>query len=263
MRSEYAPGERPNKRLGQHFLHDAYIIDKIMHCLPAGTEQRIIEIGPGRGALTTHLAEKYPRLELIELDRDLVECLHQKLAGYSVQIHACDVLQFDFSCYAADKIFIVGNLPYNISTAVIFHLLNATRHIADMLFMLQKEVVERICADCGGKSYGRLSVMLQAQCRVSKQFDVMPGAFSPPPKVDSSLVRITPDADRKQRILNQDRFAAIVRAAFSQRRKKISNSLKQHISKTDLVRLTIPTAHRAEQLSISDYIRIANYMAQP
>lgn len=254
-------GHTPRKRFGQHFLHDAQIINRIIDCAPADTKQRIVEIGPGLGALTKPLLKKYSRLELIELDKDLITFLHKELDDPSLQIHACDILKFDFSCYAPDKIFVIGNLPYNISTPVIFHLLDAVEYIEGMLFMLQKEVVERICADNGHKNYGRLSVMIQAQCQVKKQFDVKPGAFSPPPKVDSSIVSITPDISRKKGILDQSIFAAIVRAAFNQRRKKITNSLATLVGKTELEQAEIPADYRAEQLSVEQYITLANQVA--
>ncbi|MGI9229258.1 MAG: 16S rRNA (adenine(1518)-N(6)/adenine(1519)-N(6))-dimethyltransferase RsmA [Gammaproteobacteria bacterium] len=252
-------GHTARKRFGQHFLHDPHVIEKIINCIPAAVDRVIVEIGPGLGALTEPLLKTCPQLELIEIDRDLIARLRQQLQDYpTLQIHEADVLQFDFSRYAANRAFIIGNLPYNISTPVIFHLLDSIAYIDGMLFMLQKEVVERIGATSGGKDYGRLSVMIQAQCRVEKMFDVKPGAFSPPPGVDSSVVLITPAADTRPAIADPTLFADIVAAAFSQRRKKISNSLAQFIDKAQLEQINIPAHHRAEVVTVDDYIKIAN-----
>ena len=252
---------RPRKRFGQHFLHDKKVIEKILACVPPatdGNEKRVIvEIGPGLGALTRPLLEMYPRLELIEIDRDLTARLRQELPPCpTLRIHEADALRFDFSRYAASRAFVIGNLPYNISTAVIFHLLGALEHLDGMLLMLQKEVARRLCAD-GGKHYGRLSVMARAHCEVKKMFDVKPGAFSPPPTVVSSVVALRP-AQRRGGPADPALFAAVVRAAFGQRRKKIGNSLAAFADQARLERLGVSARLRAERLSVEDYIRIAD-----
>ena len=254
---------RPKKHLGQHFLHDRRVIEKIIRCIPPAeerTEERIIvEIGPGLGALTRPLLATGARLEVIEIDRALTARLRREWPAHpSLRIHEADALRFDFSRYGAREVFVIGNLPYNISTPVIFHLLDARERIAGMLFMLQKEVAQRVCAT-GGRRYGRLSVMIQAHCEVKRMFDVRPGAFSPAPAVASSVVLIVPARETaRPRPADPSRFAAVVRAAFGQRRKQIGNALAGFADRPRLARLGVSPQRRAEQVSVDDYIRIAN-----
>ena len=251
---------RPRKRFGQNFLHDANIIANIVAAIDPRSGQRIIEIGPGKGALTRPLLEHCGKLEVIELDRDLVPVLEAELASLGeLRIYQEDVLKFDFNRLQAEprSMRIVGNLPYNISTPLLFHLMNYLPLIKDMHFMLQKEVVERICAHPGNKDYGRLSVMLQFYCDTADLFNVPPGAFYPPPSVNSAIVRLIPHAEKEIAGVDQKTFATIVQAAFAQRRKTLRNNLKTYLSDEDLRSLDIDPACRAETLDLSAFKRLA------
>jgi len=185
---------RARKRFGQNFLHDAGIIQRIVQAVSPQAAQRVVEIGPGQGAITLPLLEACGKLEVVELDRDLIQPLADKAAGLGeLIIYQQDVLKFDFRALAGDdKLRVVGNLPYNISTPLLFHLIDQSTAIQDMHFMLQKEVVDRMAAVPGNRDYGRLSVMIQYHCKVDPLFRVRPGAFTPAPKVDSAVVRLTP-----------------------------------------------------------------------
>jgi 16S rRNA (adenine1518-N6/adenine1519-N6)-dimethyltransferase len=253
---------RARKRFGQHFLHDRGVIERILAALDPRPGDVIVEIGPGLGALTRPLLERSAPLHVVELDRDLVARLRSEIPADRLVVHEADALKFDFGALAGGRrLRVVGNLPYNVSTPLLFHLLDQSEHISDMLFMLQKEVVDRMAAAAGSKDYGRLSVMLQAHLRVEKLFDVRPGAFTPPPKVDSSVVRLTPHRVPPVAIANADAFARIVRAAFSQRRKTLRNTLKNLVAPETMQALGIDPTRRAETLSLAEFARLANHLA--
>ena len=256
------PGHRPRKRFGQHFLHDQFIIEKIIKAIDPAHEDAMLEIGPGLGVLTRPLLSKLDQLHVVGLDRDLIEKLNALFQGENkLVIHSSDALVFDYcQVMARDrKLRIVGNLPYNISTPLIFHLLNQISCIEDMIFMLQKEVVDRITAKPGNKDYGRLSVMIQMQCETKKLFDVPANAFSPPPKVISSVIYMKPYKKIPWNINNMDDFAKIVRFSFTQRRKTIRNSLKSLSDDLSwLDKTEIDLSKRPETLSVETFSRLAN-----
>ncbi len=250
---------RPRKRFGQHFLHERGIIQRIVTAFDPKPSDHVVEIGPGEGVLTRELAGKVARLDVVEIDRDLIERLRQSLPE-SVTIHNADALKFDFCSLAPShgKLRVIGNLPYNISTPILFHLLDQAHCVNDMLFMLQKEVVDRMAAAPGGKDYGRLSVMLQWGAKVEKLFNVAPGAFRPPPKVDSSVVRLTPHAVPPVEVRDPQRFAQIVQAAFSQRRKVLRNTLKGLVAPETMEQLGVNPGRRAETLTLLEFANLAN-----
>lgn len=253
---------RPRKRFGQHFLHDPTVIERIIDSIAPGDGIAVVEIGPGLGALTIPLLQRTGELDVVEIDRDLGAQLEQNCRGLGeLRIHIGDALQFDYRQLHESKIKIVGNLPYNISTPLLFHLLSQIDDIREMIFMMQKEIVDRICAQPGSRDYGRLSVMVQSRCRAEKIMNIGPGAFTPAPRVRSSLLRLTPDPGYRSMITDSSRFAEIVRHAFNQRRKTLRNSLKNFLSPTDFARLGLEPAARAETLEVKDYIDISNYLA--
>jgi 16S rRNA (adenine1518-N6/adenine1519-N6)-dimethyltransferase len=250
---------QPRKRFGQHFLHDQGILRRIVEAAAPKIGDRLIEIGPGEGALTLPLLRVAGEMTAIELDRDLIEPLREKSSGVgALKIINADVLNVDFTELAAGSpLRIVGNLPYNISTPILFHCLTHAASIQDMHFMLQKEVVDRMAAPPGNKTYGRLSVMLQLRCTVEPLFRVLPGAFRPPPKVDSAVVRLTPLSANTLDDADFARIEKIVRAAFGQRRKTLSNALSDVATVAQIQAAGIDPRTRAEQLSPSDYIKLA------
>ena len=250
---------RARKRFGQNFLHDPKIIQQIVEIINPQPDDHIVEIGPGKGAITRLLITKVQQLDVIEIDRDLVDILRQELGEFDhCTIHQNDALQFDFAGLNKSDVRIVGNLPYNISTPLLFHLLNYHSCIQDMTVMLQKELVDRICADTGTKQYGRLSIMLQYYCQTEALLSIKPGAFKPSPKVDSAIVKLTPKKDGLIPLADKKSFELIVRTAFSQRRKTIKNALKNMIDAADLVKIDIAPEMRAENLSIEQFVNIAN-----
>lgn len=252
---------RPRKRFGQNFLHDPIVIRKIIDAIAPEPGDHLVEIGPGQAALTIPLLEAAGSMDAIEIDRDLVPIVQERCAPYGeLTLHNVDALKFDFRQLKTDNrpLRLVGNLPYNISTPILFHLLDAREVISDMHFMLQKEVVERMAAGPGSKTYGRLSVMLQAWCKVSHLFDIGPGAFKPPPKVDSSIVRLVPRTDQEVGIVDPRRFAELVKAAFAQRRKTLRNNLKGLITADQISALGIDPACRAETLSVKEFRQLAS-----
>lgn len=253
---------QPRKRFGQHFLRDQTIIEKIVNVIQPHQTDTMIEIGPGLGVLTRPLMTKLDQLNVVELDRDLVEKLNDEFQNNDkLIIHAHDALKFDY-CHIMqgdNKLRIVGNLPYNISTPLIFHLLDQINCIDDMTFMLQKEVVDRIVAEPGNKSYGRLSVMIQLFCETKKLFDVPASAFSPPPKVISSVISIKPYKKMPWKVKNLHDFAKIVRFSFAQRRKTLRNSLKSLSDDLSWLDETeIDLSLRPETLSVEAFSRLAN-----
>jgi len=252
--------ERAKKALGQHFLHERGVVAKIVQAIDPRPGDHIVEIGPGQGALTFPLLDRIGRLTAIEFDRDLLEPLARaaRAHGELTLVHS-DVLDVDFTALAAGTpIRLVGNLPYNLSSPILFHALDHAAAIRDMHFMLQKEVVDRMAAGPGSKTYGRLGVMLQAWCRVTALFDVGPGAFRPPPRVDSAVVRLVPRPPEEVGIADPARFAAIVRDAFGQRRKTLRNSLARLCDEATIRAAGIDPQARAEQLAVEDFVRLAN-----
>ena len=248
------------KHLGQNFLHDRSVVAKIVLAINPQPGDRIVEIGPGQGALTFPLLDRHGVLTAIEFDRDLL----QPLAA-AAQVHGAltlipaDVLSVEFTALAGDgQIRLVGNLPYNLSSPILFHALDHAAAVRDMHFMLQKEVVERMAAGPGSKVYGRLSVTLQAYCAVTPLFTVAPGAFRPAPKVDSAVVRLVPRAPETIGIDNPRRFAEVVRAAFGQRRKTLRNALDGVVDSATMLVAGVRPEARAEQLAVADFIRLAN-----
>ncbi len=285
---------RPKKRFGQHFLRDLRVVERIVAAFAPQPADHVVEIGPGQGVLTRALVGRVARLDLVELDRDLAAQLAQTYAGTpGVVVHQADALKFDFRALAphrdvqvsrddcmdaggratpgavaetggrerpapGETLRLIGNLPYNISTPLLFHALAQVESVRDMLFMLQKEVVERLSAAPGGKDYGRLSVMVQWRCRVEKLFTVPPGAFHPPPKVDSAVVRLTPHATPPVSVRDPEAFARVVQAAFAQRRKTLRNSLKGMVSAEAMSALGIDPVRRAETLNLQEFAALSN-----
>jgi len=249
---------QPRKRFGQHFLHDRQVLENIVTAIHPQKEDNMVEIGPGKGALTFPLAEHLNQLAVVELDRDLISQL--ETSGKSLTIHNADALKFDFALLAEKphSLRVVGNLPYNISTPLIFHLLKQAEKIKDMHFLLQKEVVDRLAANPGGKVFGRLSVMVQYDCKVEKLFTVSPGAFSPPPKVNSALIRLTPWLEPPAKTNNYQQFSRIVKTAFSQRRKTLRRSLKGLIHERQFIDAEIDSGLRPEQISVADFVSLSN-----
>jgi 16S rRNA (adenine1518-N6/adenine1519-N6)-dimethyltransferase len=248
------------KHLGQNFLHDRSVVDRIVMAVDPQPGDRIVEIGPGQGALTFPLLRRHGALTAIEFDRDLLQPLAAAAQAHgALTLVAADALTVDFTVLAGDReIRLVGNLPYNLSSPILFHALDHAASIRDMHFMLQKEVVERMAADPGSKVYGRLSVMLQAYCTVTPLFTVGPGAFRPAPKVDSAVVRLVPRAAGTVGIADRQRFAAIVRAAFGQRRKTLRNALDGVVDSSRMLAAGVRPDARAEQLHVADFVRLAN-----
>ena len=250
----------PRKRFGQNFLRDQGVIRRIITSIAPAPGDALVEIGPGQGAITTGLLRASGTLDVVELDRDLVRPLAQRCAGDGeLRIHSADALTFDFCSLtpAGGRLRVVGNLPYNISTPLLFHLLERIDCIRDMHFMLQREVVLRMAAEPGCKAYGRLSVMLQSRCRVTPLFDVPPAAFYPAPRVDSAFVRITPLADPPV-IRDPARFARLVASAFNQRRKTLRNSLAKLIGSGVFEQAGVDPSLRADALPVAGFVRLAN-----
>jgi 16S rRNA (adenine1518-N6/adenine1519-N6)-dimethyltransferase len=255
---------RPRKRFGQNFLHDPRVIGRIIAAVNPQPEDHLVEIGPGQGAITLELLKAAGRLEAVELDRDLIEPLKARCAGAGdFTVHQGDALKFDFCSLARDDrpLRLVGNLPYNISTPLLFHFLDQARCIADMHFMLQKEVVDRMAAGPGSKVYGRLSVMLQTRCQVTPLFDIGPGAFKPPPKVDSAIVRLVPHAEPPFHIADPALFDRVVAQSFAQRRKTLRKSLQTLVATEAFARAGIDPSERPERLSPADFAALSNAAA--
>jgi 16S rRNA (adenine1518-N6/adenine1519-N6)-dimethyltransferase len=254
----------PRKRFGQNFLHDHTIIYNIISSIQAKPDEHWVEIGPGQGALTGSLLKKGLCLDVVELDRDLVVLLKEKYRKYhNLQIHSADALTFDFSALvkAKEKLRIIGNLPYNISTPLMFHLLDNANCIEDMHFMLQKEVVDRICATPGSKKYGRLSVMMQYYCATELLFEVPPESFDPVPKVMSAIVRLVPHQQPSVEV-DMVKFNKVVTQAFSQRRKTLRNSLKKLIDEDAIAALNIDPASRAETLTLNEFAKLSKQIQE-
>lgn len=256
-----SPLYRPKKRLGQNFLHDPGVIGRLLAVIDPRPQDHLVEIGPGRGALTRGLLTAARRLDVVELDRDLLEPLRRGLArDGELHIHHADALTFEL-CRLRDGatlLRLVGNLPYNISTPLLFRFLDQAHCIQDMHLMLQREVAERVAALPGSKTYGRLSVMVQAYCAVETLLSIGAGAFVPAPKVESAFLRLVPYRPLPQPIRDQARLAQIVAAAFSQRRKTLRNTLKGMMPVERLAECGIDPGWRAEELSVGAFIDLAN-----
>jgi len=249
---------RPRKRFGQHFLHDAGIITKLVSAIRPAAADHIIEIGPGEGVLTGPLLGSGARLTAIELDRDLAAALPERL-GFPerLKVIQADVLAVDLAAVGGEGMRMVGNLPYNISTPIMFHLFQWRDQVADMHFMLQKEVVDRMVAGPGSKQYGRLSVMAAFHCRMDHLFDVPPGAFRPPPKVDSAIIRMLPKSLDEFTLALLPQLEEVVRRAFGQRRKTLRNSLKGLLDEQQLNAAGIDPTARAENLGLDQFKSLA------
>lgn len=250
---------RPRKRYGQHFLHDQNIIDKIVDAIQPRSDEHLVEIGPGRGALTRPLAETVGRLDVIEIDRNLADTLRQSDWAGCVNVHCEDALKVEFSALAQPgrKIRLVGNLPYNISTPLLFHILASSEFFTDIHVMLQKEVVDRITAAPGNRTYGRLTVALAARCDAEFLFDIRPGSFTPRPKIESSFVRLRPLVPAKVSEDIAPTFNRILRQAFNMRRKKLSNALDGLLDASEIQSTGIDPGARAEQLDVDAFIRLS------
>ena len=260
--------EPAKKHLGQNFLHDHCVIANIVLAINPQPGDAIVEIGPGQGALTFPLLKKHGALTAIEFDRDLHAPLQAAAQAHgTLHLIEGDVLGVDFSALAAQRgdahgqIRLVGNLPYNLSSPILFHALDHAAAIRDMHFMLQKEVVERMAAGPGSKVYGRLSVMLQAYCAVTPLFIVPPGAFKPAPKVDSAVVRLVPKPQAAIGVAHPPSFANVVRAAFGQRRKTLRNALQGVADSAHIEAAGLRPDARAEQVEVAGFVRLANLLA--
>ena len=258
---------RPKKSFGQHFLHDRRYIERIVSAVAPRPDDYMVEIGPGEGALTLPLLGAAGKLTAIELDTDLIPGLQARAASVGeLRIVHADVLKVDFTAMAhshgVPRLRIAGNLPYYISSPILFHCVEHAAAIQDMHFMLQKEVVDRMAAEPGSKVYGRLSVMLQLACRVEPLFEVPPQAFRPPPKVDSAVVRLLPLPPEQLHDASPQHVYAVVKAAFGQRRKTLSNALKQLLDSDAIRRADVDPKARAETLAPADYVRLAKVYAE-
>ena len=257
---------RAKKSLGQNFLHDNNIIEKIVrqaHILP---KDFVVEIGPGLGALTTKILPIVGKLNVVEYDSNIIPILQENCLDLGeLVIHHHDILKFnlrDLITEEQQKIKLIGNLPYNISSPLIFHLLKSAEYIRDMHFMLQKEMVQRICATPDNKNYGRLSIMIQYFCQAEALFIVPPAAFTPAPKVDSQIIRLTPYENPPHAAKNFDLFAQIVKAAFAQRRKTLKNTLKQLVNRATLEKAGINPSARAETITLESFVKLSNIVEE-
>jgi len=257
-------GHRARKRFGQNFLHDDNIINQIVSAIHPLASEKIVEIGPGLGAITTKILQATDQIDVIELDRDIIPKLIKNCNNHpNLTVHQADALKFDIGqicTKTSPKVRVIGNLPYNISTPILFHLFSSIEHIEDMHFMLQKEVVQRMAANPGNKKWGRLSIMVQYYCQVESLFLVPPHAFRPAPKVDSAIVRLTPYTTPPHSVIDKALMEKIVVNAFSQRRKTLRNALKKWLSIEDFEHLQIDPKWRPEQLSVEAFVNIANYL---
>ncbi len=256
-------GHKAKKMFGQNFLVDQNIIADIVACIHPEAADNMVEIGPGLGALTRPLLKRLERLHVVEIDRDIIARLEadypQANNNVKLMINAGDALEFDFATLPA-PLRIVGNLPYNISTPLLFHFASYAKRITDMHFMLQNEVVERMVAEHSTPAYGRLSVMLQYRFAMEKLLDVPPASFRPAPKVDSAIVRMIPLPPEHILVRNEKVYSAVVSTAFGQRRKTLRNTLRSYLDEAAFDELGINPQLRAENLSVADFIRVANYL---
>ncbi|PIE41758.1 MAG: 16S rRNA (adenine(1518)-N(6)/adenine(1519)-N(6))-dimethyltransferase [Gammaproteobacteria bacterium] len=259
-KSGIVEGHKARKRFGQNFLDDPHVIANIIHAISPEPDDLLVEIGPGLGAITGELIEQLNALHVVELDRNLIPFLIAKFEHTKkLTIHQADALSFDFSQLVAgtDKqLRVVGNLPYNISTPLIFHLLEQADNIQDMHFMLQKEVVDRLAAGVGDKAYGRLGLMVQYHCQVNPLFEVPPESFNPPPKVDSAIVRLTPHKEKPFITRQPALLQKLVTEAFSMRRKTLRNALKNSVTVEQMEAVGINPGDRAEKVSLQSFVAL-------
>ena len=253
-------GHRPRKRFGQHFLIDRTCIARIIAAIQPEPDDLMVEIGPGLGALTEPLIELVRHLHVVEIDRDIAQELQGRFASERVTIHRADALEFDFAALGTG-LRVIGNLPYNISSPLLFRIASVSARVRDCHFMLQREVVDRMAAAPGSKTYGRLSVMIQYRFQVEKLLNVPAGAFRPPPKVESAFVRLLPHASLPLLAADERLFGAIVAKAFSQRRKTLRNALAEFVSEAELAHLGIEARLRPENLSVQTFVRLAQFAA--
>ncbi len=254
------------KRLGQHFLHDPFVIDRIVHLIADQPDAIVVEIGPGLGAITAPLLTQQGRLHVVELDTDVIPALIEKCKPLGeLTLHQANALRFDFTNLLSNdttgqKLRLIGNLPYNISTPLLFHLFTQLESIKDMHFMLQKEVVDRLTAPPGSKRYGRLSIMASLYCRAEALFEIGPGAFKPPPKVDSAIVRLSPHSQPPVELKDKNQFAHIVNQAFCHRRKTLRKIFKKQLDAAQWETLDIDPQARPETLSLAEFAQISNLL---
>ena len=253
-------GHVARKRFGQNFLVDPGIIAAIVSAVDPKRNETVVEIGPGLGAITEPLMTRVDHLHVVEIDRDLIARLKKQHAPERMTVHEGDALAFDFASIGKD-LRLVGNLPYNISTPLLFHLAEYVDVVHDMHFMLQKEVVERMVAEPGTADFGRMSVMLQYRFYLEWLIDVPPESFDPPPKVQSAVVRLIPKPVSELTAKNQEKLSQVVLTAFSQRRKMLRNTMKALLSDAGFAELGIAPTMRPEDVSVEDYVRIANYLS--
>jgi len=247
------------KRFGQNFLTDQGVIASLVTAIAPNIDDLLVEIGPGLGALTKPLLQRLKLLHVVEVDRDIIAWMEKAYVNQAIAIHSADALKFDFTSLG-ENLRVTGNLPYNISTPILFHLLDNVSHITDMHFMLQKEVVERMVASPSNAAYGRLSVMLQYRLKMDYLITVPPEAFEPAPKVESAFVRCVPHAVLPYIAADEAQFAKVVLAAFGQRRKTLRNTLKGLLDDDGFAALALSSQLRAENLSVADFVRISNYL---
>ncbi|HEX7644425.1 MAG TPA: 16S rRNA (adenine(1518)-N(6)/adenine(1519)-N(6))-dimethyltransferase RsmA [Burkholderiaceae bacterium] len=249
----------PRKRFGQNFLTDDGVLHDIIAAIDPQADDAMVEIGPGLAAMTRLILERVRHLHVVELDRDLVTRLNKQFDSARLTVHSADALQFDFTQIPVpegQKLRVVGNLPYNISSPLLFHLAQISQHVRDQHFMLQKEVVERMAAEPGSKTYGRLSVMLQWRYHIELLFVVPPTAFDPPPQVDSAIVRMIPKAEPLA--CDQAKLEKVVQQAFSQRRKVIRNCLSGMFTENQLIDVGVDPQARPEAIPLEQYVALAN-----
>jgi 16S rRNA (adenine1518-N6/adenine1519-N6)-dimethyltransferase len=251
---------RARKRFGQHFLTDAHYLARIVAAIDPKPGDRLVEIGPGTGILTAPLASAVQPLHVVEIDRDLAAGLREKFAASQVIVHEADALDFDFASLAA-PLRVVGNLPYNVSTPILFRMSGIADRVKDCVFMLQREVVDRMVADPDTPDYGRLSVMLQYRFAMQMLVKVPPGAFTPPPKVDSAVVRMVPLGSDRLRARDEELFGRIVAGAFSQRRKTLRNSARAHVDESAFAHAGIDPHRRGETLSVEEFVALSDAAA--
>lgn len=258
-------GHTARKRFGQNFLTDHNVINRIVGAIAPDNDHVMVEIGPGLGALTEPVADSVDSLTVVELDKDLVARLNNHpILKSKLKIHQGDALKFDFSqLIEPDKeLKVFGNLPYNISTPLMFHLFEFAEHIKNMHFMLQKEVVLRLSASPGSKAYGRLTVMAQYHCQIMPVLEVPPGCFTPPPKVDSAVVRLVPYKEKPWPCDDVELLRSVTTMAFNMRRKTLRNNLKQLLNDDEFKQLSIDSSLRPEQISVEQYVAMANFIAR-
>jgi 16S rRNA (adenine1518-N6/adenine1519-N6)-dimethyltransferase len=255
---------RPRKRFGQHFLHDPNIIRKIIDAIQPRSDDLFVEVGPGRGAITRPLAEAVKRLDVIEIDRDLAAALEDQNSHGNVTVYRADVMKFAFEALVqpGEKLRLAGNLPYNISSPLLFYLLDSSHLFEDIHVMLQKEVVDRITALPGNRTYGRLTVALAARCKAENLFEIQPGSFSPPPRVKSSFLRLTPLQTPKISAVLAPAFGQLVTQAFNMRRKQLSNALRGLLDANQIRSAGVDPSQRAEDLDVDAFIRLAELWLQ-